>query len=235
MLLVFGTHATVANETATPEGPSTTINIKKCRLTEYFIVFDVIRDSFIVGIATRALKPANKDNYFMLSSSLTASMAFMKFTQKENSVLKSYNHTGFYSSEYSKFSKKPLKKEIKYRYPVNTSVSSGVNRTFDPLSVYDHLRELACSGLTHDIKLNVKEKNEVTQYYFEYKGEQVLTITKGEAETILFVRTRKTSNRETSIWFDVNRDFLPVKIQQDKDGEIQAVLTAKSINDSLLE
>lgn len=232
--LVFTIYANQAKDNTTQTSAIPLIEAKKCRLANYMIKFDLLHGESNVGKATRELKQANKHSDVHLLSSLTASMAFVKFIQKERSVMKDYIDTGFYSSEFSKYVKKPFKKEIKQIYTIDALDSNNGLTLLDPLSVYDHLRELACSGLKANITLNVQEEKEVTQYHFEYKGEETLQLPMGEAQTIFFVRTRKTSTRETSIWFNINQYFLPVKIQQEKDGDTQAVLVAKSIDAALL-
>jgi len=211
------------------------INIKECRLANYMVEFDLKRGNANVGNATRGLKQLSQSNDMSLFSSLTASMVFMKFTQKEYSVITNYDDLGFYSSQYIKQAKKPFKKEEKETYSVNQMVDEHPTNLLDPLSVYDHLRELSCSGLRSNITLKVKEKKDIQPYYFEYKGERNLALPMGPTKTILFVRTRKTSRRETSIWFNKDYHFLPVKIEQQKDGYSQAVLTVKSISATKVE
>lgn len=216
--IVFSTHAEITGIKANHATTPLIINIKGCRLANYIVEFDLIRGNSNVGKATRELKQANKKGDFHLLSNLTASLAFMKFIQNERSVLSDYKENGLYSSEYSKYTKKPFKKEVKQTHPVNDRATSNELRILDSLSVYDHLRELACSGLRINIILNVQKEQKVSQYYFEYKGEQILQIPMGEAQTILFVRKRKTSTRETSIWFNKSNHFLSIKIQQKKRG-----------------
>jgi hypothetical protein len=232
---MFSAHAEITGVKANHATTPLIINIKVCRLANYIVKFDLIRGNSSVGKAIRELKQVNKNGDIHLLSNLTASMAFMKFIQNERSILIDYKENGLYSSEYSKYTKKPFKKEVKQTYLVNERATRNVTRIFDPLSVYDHLRELACSGLRTNITLNVQEEKEVSQYHFEYKGEQFLQMPMGGAETILFVRKRKTSTRETSIWFNKSNHFLPIKIQQKKAGDTQAVLVAKSIDAELLE
>lgn len=233
--IVFSTHAEITGVKVNHAPTPLLINIKSCRLANYIVKFDLMRGNSIVGKATRELKQANRDGDIHLLSSLKASMAFMKFIQNERSILSDYKEKGLYSSEYNKHTKKPFKKEVKQTYPVNERSTSNDLRILDSLSVYDHLRELACSGIRTNIILNVQKEQKISQYYFEYKGEQILQTPMGDTQTILFVRKRKTSTRETSIWFNKSNHFLPIKIQQNKAGDTQAVLVAKSINAELLE
>jgi hypothetical protein len=232
---MFNTHAAILNDTIVVETPAPSIDLKKCRLANYVVKYEAKRGNTTVGHASRELKKVSKDGDMQLLSNLSASMAFMKFIQKERSLLRQYEETGLYSTEYSKSTKKPFRSETSNTYTIYKTPSEKNIGSFDPLSVYDHLRELVCSGLRSDISLKVQDENEVIEYYFEFRGEQTLEIPMGVLQTILFVRTRKTSTRETSIWFNKNFHFLPVKIEQEKDGDIQAVLVAKFAEAELLE
>ena len=157
-------------------------------------------------------------------------MGFVKFIQKEQSTLPQYLDLGVYSSSYTKQVKKPFKKEKSEQYVVNDMLASGIDMAFDPLTVYEHLRELVCSGLRGDITLMVQEKEKRLLYYFEYKGEAAVSTSNGNMLAYHFTRKRKTSTRETSIWFAHQQHFLPMKIEQEKDGDTQALLIATSIS-----
>lgn len=209
--------------------PVTVINLEQCRLANYIVEFDIKRGSSNVGNAVRGLKTAEQGKDMILFSSLKASMAFLTFSQQERSVIAHYENVGFYSSEYTKQVKKSFRRATDENYVINPIEGEHPADLFDPLSVYDHLRELSCSGLRSNLTLNVKDENEIRPHYFEYQGEQILELPIGTTETLLFVRTRKTSSRETSIWFSINDHFLPVKIEQEKEGDTQGVLIATSI------
>lgn len=210
------------------------IDVERCRLSNYEVSFDVKDGSRSAGKAKRTLKYA--ENTMRLHTDLRASLAFLKFTQSEDSTLSDYQSSGFISTEYIKTRKKPFKSKETTRYAIEQPMAEKHATTetseaiFDPLAVYDHLRELVCSGLNKDITLKVQDENEVDSYTFIYKGEQTLELPIGSVETLLVVRVRSTSTRETAIWFDKNNNYLPVKIQQTKDGEIQATLVANAIN-----
>ncbi len=206
-----------------------TINTEQCRLRNYAIEFDVMRDNSNIGRASRELIQDSKGLDASLVTALTASKIFMEFIQNERSLLPEYDARGFHSSEYSKMVKKPFKSTVENTFLVNLDTSANTADLLDPLSVYDHLRELVCSGLREDVIFKVQEDAEIANYYFKYRGEQTIALPKHTAETLLFVRTRKTSTRETSIWFDKNKYFIPVKIEQKKDGDTQALLLATTI------
>lgn len=202
------------------------INTLQCRLKSYELQFDLIRDEYNVGQAERSLKSLNNTG-MQLQSNVTASVAFMEFVQKEISELPNYTANGLVPVKYTKQQKKPFKSKTTKSYLIKQDVSS--NRSFDPLSVYDHLRELVCSGLKTDITVDVQEQKEKTQYHFLYKGKHTISLPIGDVDTVLMIRTRKTSSRETSIWFDINHNYVPVKIQQVNNGENQAILMATKI------
>jgi hypothetical protein len=209
------------------------VDVAKCRLESYSVTFDVMDRKRKVGSANRKLSSLNSQT--TLSSSLSASVAFLSFSQSEQSTLSRYEDRGFESDEYLKTRKNPFKKATTTRYEISQNhsekdVEDVLVSVFDPLSVYDHLRELVCSGLTTNTLLLVQEEREIETYQFVYKGAQRLQLPVGDIDSILMVRTRSTSTRETSIWFDINNYFIPVKIQQEKDGDTQAVLLANAFS-----
>ena len=200
--------------------------VAACRLNNYLVQFDVMRGQAKIGKATRELTHTKHPK--RLLSNFSASMAFLQFSQKEQSILPQYNEFGFYSSEYLKQTKKPFKSRQEERQFVNETMSKDSNLLLDPLSVYEHLREQVCSGLRENVSFNVLNKNEIFTYYFEYRGLENLKLAQRTTKAFRFVRTRKTNARETSIWFAADYHFLPIKIEQQKDGDTQALLLATS-------
>lgn len=199
---------------------ATDINVEACRLNNYHIKFNVMDGKKKAGKAERRLW--RQGNNMQLHSKVKASVAFMTFEQSEQSELSAYVSNGLQSVNYSKTKKKPFKKAKTNTY--------AIDRVFDPLSVYDHLRELVCSGLSSNIVLNVQDEKRINAYQFSYHGKHKLSLPLGEVDAVLVKRTRPTSTRETSIWFDTNNHYLPVQIQQEKEGETQATLVAKSVS-----
>lgn len=220
----------VKQEPAQSSIPSLNVDVGKCRLSGYSVLFDVMEGSKRVGQANRTLSSA--DGAASLSSHLEASIAFLSFTQSEQSILGHYQSLGFVSDKYIKKRKRPLSKTKITRFTVTQNSLHGDEPTgalFDPLSVYDHLRELVCSGLQNNVSLNIQEEKKIETYHFTYKGIKQLRQANRLIDTILMVRTRPSSSRETFVWFDANSHFLPVKIKQEKNGDTQAVLVANSI------
>jgi hypothetical protein len=214
-----------------PEKKSLFVNLKKCRLNAYSIGFDVMHDRIKVGFAKRELLLS--EGVTTLSSNLKASYAFFTFTQTEQSKLSTYPTNGFASAHYLKTRKKPFHKQSRTEYSIVQKEPFSRIRPeviYDPLSVYDHLRELVCSGLKEDVSLNVQTDTDVDLYHFTYKGLHKLNLPTGDVKAVLMVRTRNTSTRETSVWFDINTYYLPVKIQQTKDGDTQAAIVATALD-----
>lgn len=208
-----------------------TVNINKCRLNGYSIKFDVLHGSDKVGSASRTL--VVNEGVTTLSTALEASIAFFTFSQREQSKLLAYPELGFVSAHYLKTKKKPFHKKntIVYSIKQKEQFSKNISEVvYDPLSVYEHLRELVCSGLKEDVSLMVQTEKEVEQYQFTYKELHKLNLSIGDIEAVLMVRTRNTSTRETSVWFDINNHYIPVKIQQEKGGETQATIVATALD-----
>ncbi|MEQ3657840.1 MAG: DUF3108 domain-containing protein [Glaciecola sp.] len=217
----------VEHANAQSDSSNLLIDIEKCRLSGYSVLFDIMEGSKRVGKASRTLTTADK--LTQLSSHVEASIAFLSFTQSEQSTLDDYPSAGFASNQYLKSRKKPLSKTKTTKFSIaQNSLPNGKAKhaIFDPLSVYDHLRELVCSGLKQDLALEVQEETEIQRYYFEYRGLQQLQQGNITKDAILMVRTRPASSRETFVWFDTNNRFLPIKIEQEKNGKTQATLVA---------
>nr|WP_297347425.1 DUF3108 domain-containing protein [uncultured Glaciecola sp.] len=204
--------------------------LSDCRLGHYDVEYEVKDGERKAGDAKRVL--SSIDGVTSLYSRIDASIAFLQFSQSEKSILPNYQLKGLVPEEYTQVKKKPFKKvkttsfSILQTNSVDDDLSSPI---FDPLTVYDHLRELVCLGLREDVELKVQDGQNTENFQFSFKGQESLQLPIGSADAILMVRTRKTNSRETSIWFDMNRQFLPIKIEQKNDGDAQATLVASSV------
>jgi hypothetical protein len=204
--------------------------LSACRIRHYNVEYEVKDGEKTVGDAKRVL--SSIDGVTSLHSRVDASIAFLKFSQTEESILTNYQSKGLVPEQYTQVKKKPFKKAKTTSFSIlqtNTVDDELSVSVFDPLTVYDHLRELVCLGLRDDVELTVQDGKNTEQFQLSFKGQETLLLPIGNVEVLLMVRTRKTNSRETSIWFDVNRQFLPVKIEQAKDGDKQATLVASSV------
>jgi hypothetical protein len=201
-----------------------------CRIRHYNVEYEVKDGERTVGDANRVL--SSIDGVTSLYSRVDASIAFLTFSQTEKSILPNYQLKGLVSEQYTQVKKKPFKKAKTTSFSIlqTNSVDDDLSAPiFDPLTVYDHLRELVCLGLREDVELKVQDGKNTEKFQFSFKGQESLQLPIGSVDAILMVRIRKKNSRETSIWFDVNRQFLPIKIEQKNDGDAQAKLVASSV------
>lgn len=209
------------NLTSDLDKPLPAVDIKNCRVANCHLQYNAFKGHIKLGRATKQLSHESQTSQATLLSTVRVSAGPLKFVQEEGSVLSQYDTLGFTTSTYTYKSKKPFKKFTRKEYAVNnlSPEKQSLLKTktlLDPLAVYEHLRELVCSGLREDVNFKIKEDDGEQTYQFIYKGLQQLTLNKGTINTILLVRTRQNSSRETSIWFAIDKAFLPIKIVQKK-------------------
>ena len=77
--------------------------------------------------------------------------------------------------------------------------------------------------------LYIAEKNTTREYTFTPRGEATVETPAGTFETVLYLRQRDGSSRSTLIWYARNADFLPVRMEQLKDGKSTVTSVATSI------
>lgn len=80
------------------------------------------------------------------------------------------------------------------------------------------------------VELSIFDTDEIKQVAFIHQGEEVLKTPLGNIETIRVVnRNASGGSRETSTWFAPSLDYLPVKIEHHKRGELVARLSLLSL------
>ena len=72
--------------------------------------------------------------------------------------------------------------------------------------------------------------NGIRQYELESQGNETITVPAGTFKTIKILRRRQNSTRTTIIWYAEDADYLPVRIEQFKNGESTIVMTASRID-----
>jgi len=77
--------------------------------------------------------------------------------------------------------------------------------------------------------LYIAEKNDVREYTFTPRGEATIETPAGTFETDIYLRQRDGSSRSTLIWYARNAGFLPVRMEQLKDGKTSVTSVATSI------
>lgn len=90
------------------------------------------------------------------------------------------------------------------------------------------MRDLAAGQRSGSYK--VIDRNQVKQYDIEVVGTETLTVPAGAYDTVIIERRRPGSSRSTRLWCAADLDYLPVRMQQFKDGDVIATLTLESVD-----
>ena len=73
------------------------------------------------------------------------------------------------------------------------------------------------------------DKNSVRDYAFSRDGEATLETPMGNVRTVVFKSQKKNSPRITSFWCAPDRGYVPMKVQQKKDDDVQWTLEIQSL------
>ncbi len=77
--------------------------------------------------------------------------------------------------------------------------------------------------------LSIAEKNTIREYTFTPQGDETIETPAGTFDTVRYLRHREGSSRSTLIWYARNAGYLPVRIEQLKDGKTAVTSVAKSV------
>jgi hypothetical protein len=75
-------------------------------------------------------------------------------------------------------------------------------------------------------------RNSIRRYNMTALGEETIDIPAGTFVTEKFLRQRTNSKRSTLIWFAKDANYLPVRIEQQKNGKTNVTMVAKDISTS---
>jgi Protein of unknown function (DUF3108) len=73
------------------------------------------------------------------------------------------------------------------------------------------------------------DKNSVREYEFSREGEATIKTALGEVHTVIFKSQKKYSPRITRFWCAPDRGYVPMKVQQKKDDDVQWTLEIQSL------
>jgi Protein of unknown function (DUF3108) len=88
--------------------------------------------------------------------------------------------------------------------------------------------ELLAGRTPHTVQLI--DKNSVREYEFSRDGEETLTTPVGNVRTVVFKSQKKFSPRITRFWCAPDRGYVPMKVQQKKDDDVQWTLEIQSLS-----
>jgi hypothetical protein len=108
----------------------------------------------------------------------------------------------------------------------NTDLKKGY---FDRISIYTQLAIDVEAG-KETLRYPVSYEGQVKDYVFEIVAKERLKLPIGYLDTVKIKRIRSGHKRETFIWLSHEHHYMPVRIQQFKDGKEQADLQLKKID-----
>jgi Protein of unknown function (DUF3108) len=73
------------------------------------------------------------------------------------------------------------------------------------------------------------DKNSVREYDFTRGGEETIKTPLGEVHTVIFKSQKKYSPRITSFWCAPDRGYIPMRVQQKRDDDVQWTLEIQSL------
>jgi len=73
------------------------------------------------------------------------------------------------------------------------------------------------------------DKNSVREYEFSRDGEATIKTSMGEVHTVVFKSQKKNSPRITRFWCAADHGYIPMRVQQKKDDDVQWTLEIQSL------
>ena len=78
--------------------------------------------------------------------------------------------------------------------------------------------------------MRVAEKNQLRDHTFTFEGEERIATPAGEFDAVRYLRQRTGSSRATRIWYARDTGYLPVQMEQLKDGKTTVTSKAKFVS-----
>lgn len=121
--------------------------------------------------------------------------------------------------------------KLKYTRRGTDGVVDLNDRILDRLSVTLKVRERLRAGF-EQLEIQTFDDGRIKNMIFENQGTETLSTELGETETIRVKSHNKdgSKRRETTTWFAPELDYVPIKIEQHKEGNLVARLTLTRLN-----
>ncbi len=81
----------------------------------------------------------------------------------------------------------------------------------------------------HPRDMRVAEKNQLREYTYTFEAEERIDTPAGSFDTVRYLRQRTGSSRSTRIWYARDTGYLPVQMEQLKNGETAVTSKAKLV------
>jgi hypothetical protein len=98
----------------------------------------------------------------------------------------------------------------------------------DDLSVQIALMVELLAGRTPQQFLLI-DKNTVREYRYTREGEESVSTPLGKIDTVIYRSQKKGSPRITRFWCAPSRGYIPLRVEQEKDGDVQWTMQIQSL------
>jgi hypothetical protein len=98
----------------------------------------------------------------------------------------------------------------------------------DDLSVQIALMVELLAGRTPQQFLLI-DKNTVREYRYTRDGEESVSTPLGKIDTVIYRSQKKGSPRITRFWCAPSRGYIPLRVEQEKDGDVQWTMQIQSL------
>ncbi|WP_190278391.1 DUF3108 domain-containing protein [Colwellia hornerae] len=208
-------------------------------LAEYTAHYTVYRKGDKYGTAERTLSKTT-DTQYKLTFKTEASKYFYVINTEESSEFL-YDEQQIkpikYISKDERTFKKTKNQTIEFDYANSLVLGNDIAEKWSlPLNanILDPL--LVIEKLSHDLQHKtqlleylVYDDNSVKSYIFEYSGIEKIKTPMGLVDTVKVSRVKTNSSRKTHFWLSVEHNFIPFRVEQEKEGKEVATLELKKL------
>jgi len=212
----------------------------------YKASYELMREGKKAGHATRELKQIDRNNW-QLSMNSKASLFFVTFSYQQQSNFSWVNNKprpdSFLQTDKNSFKAAVIQqqtfdwltmledgsyKKQKWQLKVTPDIQ---DRQLSLLSLrLDLLQQDYTKGQQKTFQYSVSYKGEVSDESYQFVAEESITTPAGIFETHKYQKTHDNKSRVSYFWLAKKLKYLPIRIQQLKDGEEQANMLLTAIN-----
>ncbi len=202
--------------------------------------FDLLRDGDVIGKAVMTLK-ALTGGEWQFETQTEASLFFLSFSDRETSRLR-WQDGQPQPLQFDKLRNRPGKTEV-IKQVFNWKAGSENGQKNDqnwsqPLAPGTQDLQSQLLALQADLqagktpmRYTVSRYGKVREYRYAITAEETLNTKLGKLKTLRVERIREPNDdRQTISWFAPSLGFVPVRVQQYEDGELQADLQIRKLS-----
>lgn len=204
--------------------------------------YTLFQDSDRVGEMTKTLSRVN-DGTYRLKTSSKARLLFVKITYKEDAIFE-WRENRAIPQSYLRTTDSSFTSERKtvqtFNWPTMTETGTYKDKSWDnELSESSHSRLTDIVQFQEQLKSSkepiqsmaflVHDRGSSKNESFQFEAFDIIDTPSGKYTTWRYRKTHNNPKRQSLYWFAPELDFIPVRVQQFKDGEEQANMMLKKI------